>query len=1798
MTSIFPPVLENRAPAIEFVGSVEDAASKTLDIHFMMPNLNGVGGNRDIKNVQVVVRYKSNNQIAISPEFLPDRATLFYNIIEESKYWSEDKVTGLCTLKVPYSCFKGGFPAYNTEYYVQVRFGDTKLWGNPSLGLWYSDLREFSSWHSIQVNSIPSHFGEWSNISTVYCTRRASTDLTINLDDYVPEVVWEYRPSSDAIDSIEQIQVQWEWDEDDKISQTKHYVQSQVFTGARNGGGNYTFREKIPIAPVRTITFFVNAVTSHNVIYSDRAVLICNPKNLPIQTGVDCHIETKELSREENNDGIIAKEFYFKSPNSAAQSIRLYRYNLNTLECVKIKEGLPAELYRHYIVKDFTVEMGEEYQYVACLVDEYGKVYRVFEKMSLQGEGTGGYARLMNMEVSFLTTRYHQLRLHGGVSISAFKRNTSDSFQTTIGSKYPYYSRNGNQNYRTFSLSATISINFDPTFAFIRLRDGIGATWDEKDSASFVFGEKDIFGAEQFSLSRYRAGYEDKVNQHPQIKQLQEDQEGDLFGPKTIYSPFLYKKTTTEVGTTQSDKTIFLERKFRDLVMSWLSDGKPKLYRSETEGNMIVMLSGVSFTPVQKTQRLIYSMSCTVTEIAEYNLENLITYDLIPSEIISDYKPTGEWDFNPGDYDPMLSRKMKFNMLKNFRIPDTLVGTQITSIDLSKGIVNGYPPFRFSGGIGVGNYIIPGVQLSEEGLIFGRPTQVSEPTQIMLTVKDSDPDGATEINFVLSVGRIYPILEIKTTDDGGMPIKIDGLTVGQQITPVNIGLEPASRGEPPYTWFTQGLPDGLMMKMVGDENQEVIITGTFAYEVSAGTFTLIVEDAYGQVATAQIPYGTSLSELRYLYDSAWDNLPEMEEGTILSKPMEFGNSVIGGVKPFTFSMSPIPKGMTFNRFTAQLSGTPSGDTYPAPSVKTKLTVTDATGRTDSVEVIIPTIYARFVFDTNAVLNAYFTAPNSGYFYTGTLFKDLSIMDEKTANNEPLVRGGKQFSEQGMPPYVFDCIADTGGILENFGVSNRGIIHGYTVTSHPAGNITIRATDARGVTVSRKLPVSQTKGNFAIIWQSGWSIPSMSVTTMTPANGWLRIYPEPPGFVNNGGEWNNYTVTYSDFPPGMVVSKAVENGRPFILITGNLTGEYNKGKGVINVTDGNGEQASVTIPIGDIYDAVQWRDTVIEIPEMVVNNRLGTSYSLPGISGGLPPYSIIIADGPALDPLILTRSSGLTASDIVQITDTTAGAGPVPRAARTTVLKVKDSRGTVSPQSVVVNIGEVRQSFSVTKNPMPALYLIKDYSTFTADNTHKIATVSGGNKNNDFTFYYNDKVSQVLPNGLTLNPDGTLFGTPRVLVPNNEILSNIKVVDNVSGEAKYLTDFVMPKTIAAPAVHPEVEKRLNNDDEYELKGLITKSFFESEFPLFNVPVAGATVTSKNLPQKLTVSDTTYKVLGTPEVSSKVGIHAEAKLVLPGNKFTPELSATVKLFIDRISGVLSFKWVPSGAGNQGGLGENKFFSLTISDGLSGGLAPYTWKIIDGPTDTGLELVTNADGTEAKIEGTPKGKRESFTFKIELSDADGIKAPIISLSFTGIYEELKIDVTGISIAAAKGGEQMKPEEIDLIKKVQGGKQPYRFVTTDLFQWGYTLNQNGIISGNASETSVEAGNAHIAVIDSANQRVDFTIPVGKVTGKMGLKQTSYSVPTAAKGSNFGTINLKDFIIEGTGGEKKFDLLDDIPPGWAKEGAYGIELTTDGKIQGKYPNQQINSEMEFTVRIADTDAVTQTFIIKLPKVT
>lgn len=78
------------------------------------------------------------------------------------------------------------------------------------------------------------------------------------------------------------------------------------------------------------------------------------------------------------------------------------------------------------------------------------------------------------------------------------------------------------------------------------------------------------------------------------------------------------------------NENINAERNFKLTVLEWLNNGKPKLFRSATEGNYIVRLMNVSLTPNDTLGRMLHTFNATAYEIAEYNYQNLYNFNLIP----------------------------------------------------------------------------------------------------------------------------------------------------------------------------------------------------------------------------------------------------------------------------------------------------------------------------------------------------------------------------------------------------------------------------------------------------------------------------------------------------------------------------------------------------------------------------------------------------------------------------------------------------------------------------------------------------------------------------------------------------------------------------------------------------------------------------------------------------------------------------------------------------------------------------------------------------------------------------------------------------------------------------------------------------------------------------------------------------------------------------------------------------------------------------------------------------------------
>ena len=177
----------------------------------------------------------------------------------------------------------------------------------------------------------------------------------------------------------------------------------------------------------------------------------------------------------------------------------------------------------------------------------------------------------------FLYDGHRQLKIAYNPKVSSFKNNILESKIDTIGSQYPYFFRNGNVLYKDFSISGFISYFSDENELFMSNAE-LGLTDLDNGRAHNISNEQ---------LSRHR--------------------------------------TTNLVSHNFTG-----ERLFKMKVLEWLNNGKPKLFKSPAEGNYIVRLMNCSLSPNDALGRMLHTFNSNAYEIADYNKDNLITYNLIP----------------------------------------------------------------------------------------------------------------------------------------------------------------------------------------------------------------------------------------------------------------------------------------------------------------------------------------------------------------------------------------------------------------------------------------------------------------------------------------------------------------------------------------------------------------------------------------------------------------------------------------------------------------------------------------------------------------------------------------------------------------------------------------------------------------------------------------------------------------------------------------------------------------------------------------------------------------------------------------------------------------------------------------------------------------------------------------------------------------------------------------------------------------------------------------------------------------
>ena len=210
---------------------------------------------------------------------------------------------------------------------------------------------------------------------------------------------------------------------------------------------------------------------------------------------------------------------------------------------------------------DYTVQPGVWYKYFIIR-------YNVFGERTSSVEISKPV--MIVPEDIFLNAEGKQLKIRFDPQITTFSHKVSEGVVETIGSQYPFIRRNGNLNYKTFSLSGTIT--------------------------AFMDAREDLLGASKADVYRDANSLYFNYNKENNI---------------TPYNDYIY------------------EKQFRKKVIDFLYKDNVKLFRSLSEGNILVKLTGITLTPNTTLGRLIYTFTCTAQEVDECNAANYIKYNII-----------------------------------------------------------------------------------------------------------------------------------------------------------------------------------------------------------------------------------------------------------------------------------------------------------------------------------------------------------------------------------------------------------------------------------------------------------------------------------------------------------------------------------------------------------------------------------------------------------------------------------------------------------------------------------------------------------------------------------------------------------------------------------------------------------------------------------------------------------------------------------------------------------------------------------------------------------------------------------------------------------------------------------------------------------------------------------------------------------------------------------------------------------------------------------------------------------------
>lgn len=584
---LYPPVLDSYMPAFQagdssycrvyFSLSKFNSSIDFTSLHAsIMKQSNGLNVVKPVDDyIDDIMRYRSAGIILnIKPVPIQGEDNLFYFDIYNSDLSSEDNTIGLG--------YKGWIPGW--IYKIQIRLSTVDYDGSIGQAAW--------------LNENANNFSEWSTVCTVKAIGKmdlvippmdynSQNENEINSEDTLHTLYISTLNFFGRIISEDPSEVLYKYSL--KIYDADEHLlddTGELYTNQYQNANEFKYLVKYEFQDGKEYKLIFNYITNNGFefTYINRFIVsliqvsLINCSVLTLENDINNIINEYTSYQQEEEEGRICLKLYSNDMGlyNGNVCIRRSSSKSNFKEWVDIKIFNVAQqnLNTLPVFYDYIIESGVWYKYGVQSIDGMGN-------RGVLNQASNPIMR--NFEYSYLLGENNQqLKLMFNNTMPSYKIQLMESKVETIGGEYPIITRNAALNYRIFPINGLISF------------------WMDENK---LFTDKlKIYGSDVASL--YTEIWEPKPNERFEVQR-------------------------------QYDYTY--ERDFRQAVLDFLHNGKPKLFKSPTEGNVIVRLTEINCVPNQTTDRMIYEFTSTGNELAENIYDNYIKYNFIDP---------GEWSPN------------------------------------------------------------------------------------------------------------------------------------------------------------------------------------------------------------------------------------------------------------------------------------------------------------------------------------------------------------------------------------------------------------------------------------------------------------------------------------------------------------------------------------------------------------------------------------------------------------------------------------------------------------------------------------------------------------------------------------------------------------------------------------------------------------------------------------------------------------------------------------------------------------------------------------------------------------------------------------------------------------------------------------------------------------------------------------------------------------------------------------------------------------------------------------------------